>query len=126
MGIKTRMYREGGSWVEELPNVLWAHKTMPRTRNEETPFSLTYGIEAVILTEIGMPTHRTTQRDKEENKVELRLNLNLLEERQEVAAIREARCNDRWKKSIGKLGPKWERPYKVIEAYGTGAVSLKM
>ncbi|GKD40255.1 reverse transcriptase domain-containing protein [Tanacetum coccineum] len=93
------MHGEGASWVEELPNVLWAHRTMPRTRNEETPFSLTYGIEAVIPTEIGMPTHRTTQRDKNEvSKAE----------------------------SIGKLGPKWERPYKVIEAYGTGAVSLKM
>ncbi|GJV90584.1 reverse transcriptase domain-containing protein [Tanacetum coccineum] len=69
-GIKTRMHGEGASWVEELPNVLWAHRTMPRTRNEETPFSLTYGIEAVIPTEIGMPTHRTTQRDKEENEVE--------------------------------------------------------
>ncbi|GJW44855.1 reverse transcriptase domain-containing protein [Tanacetum coccineum] len=47
-GIKTRLHQEGGAWVEELSNVLWAHRTTPKTSNEETPFSLAYGTEAVI------------------------------------------------------------------------------
>ncbi|GJW32086.1 reverse transcriptase domain-containing protein [Tanacetum coccineum] len=46
--------------IEELPHVLWAHRTMIKSSNEETPFSLTYGTEAVIPAEIGMPTLRTT------------------------------------------------------------------
>ncbi|GJT56656.1 reverse transcriptase domain-containing protein [Tanacetum coccineum] len=64
-------------------------KTTPKTSNEETPFSLAYGTEAVIPAEIGIPTRRTIQRS--DNEEALRLNLNLLEERRELAAIREAR-----------------------------------
>nr|GEV33460.1 reverse transcriptase domain-containing protein [Tanacetum cinerariifolium] len=57
-GIKTKMHQEGGSWVEELPNVIWAHRTTPKTSNVETPFSLSYGTEAVIPAEIGILTRR--------------------------------------------------------------------
>ncbi|GJZ25363.1 reverse transcriptase domain-containing protein [Tanacetum coccineum] len=57
-GIKTIIEKGGSSWAEEVPNVLWAHQTMKKTRNDETPFSLTYGIKVVIPAEIGMPTHR--------------------------------------------------------------------
>ncbi|GKA87377.1 hypothetical protein Tco_0809141 [Tanacetum coccineum] len=38
-----------------------------------------------------MPTHRTSSVNKKTNDQELRLNLKLLEERREIAAIREAR-----------------------------------
>ncbi|GJV17147.1 reverse transcriptase domain-containing protein [Tanacetum coccineum] len=55
-GMKARLGRERTGWVDELPNVLWAHQTMLKTSNGETPFSLTYGSEAVIPAEIGMPT----------------------------------------------------------------------
>ncbi|GJY90376.1 putative gag-pol precursor [Tanacetum coccineum] len=90
-GIKTRLHQEGGAWVEELPNMLWGHRTTPKMSNEETLFSLAYGTEAVIPTEIGIPTRRTIQRSDKENKEALRMNLNLLEERREIATIREAR-----------------------------------
>ncbi|GKD77115.1 reverse transcriptase domain-containing protein, partial [Tanacetum coccineum] len=90
-GIKTRLHQEGGAWVEELPNVLWAHRTTPKTSNGETPFSLAYGTEAVIPVKIGIPTRRTIQRFDEENEDALRMNLNLLEERRKIASIREAR-----------------------------------
>ncbi|GKD50872.1 reverse transcriptase domain-containing protein [Tanacetum coccineum] len=55
-GIKTRLHQEGGAWVEEFPNGSWAHRTMPKTSNGETPFSLTYGTKAIIPMEIGIPT----------------------------------------------------------------------
>ncbi|GJU80734.1 reverse transcriptase domain-containing protein [Tanacetum coccineum] len=58
-GIKTRLYQEVGAWVEELPNVLWAHRTTPKMSNGETPFCLAYGTETVIPAEIGIPTRRT-------------------------------------------------------------------
>nr|GEU95406.1 hypothetical protein [Tanacetum cinerariifolium] len=73
-GIKTRLHHEGGAWVEELPNAFWAHRTTPKTSNEETPFSLTYGTEAVIPAKIGIPTRRTIRRSDEENEDALRMN----------------------------------------------------
>ncbi|GJY92681.1 reverse transcriptase domain-containing protein [Tanacetum coccineum] len=90
-GIKTRIEKGGSAWAEEMPNVLWAHRTMKKTNNGETPFSLTYGTEAVIPAEIGMPIHRTSNLNEKTNDRELCLNLDLLEERREIAAIREAR-----------------------------------
>ncbi|GKA16283.1 reverse transcriptase domain-containing protein, partial [Tanacetum coccineum] len=132
-------------WVDELPNVLWAHRTSLNTSNGQTPYNLTFDSEAVIPAEIGMPTHRTMMiKDGEGNEEEMRLNLDLLQERRKAAAIREARYkikiehyyNKRvWPVSfkvgeyvyrkneasrlenLGKLGPKWEGPYLVVEAY---------
>nr|GEX75483.1 reverse transcriptase domain-containing protein [Tanacetum cinerariifolium] len=89
-GIKIRLEKQGSTWPEKVPNVLWAHQTMKKTNNGETPFSLTYGTEAVILADIGMPSHRTSNLNEKTNDQELRLNLDLLEERREIAAIREA------------------------------------
>ncbi|KAD7117185.1 hypothetical protein E3N88_04453 [Mikania micrantha] len=65
--------------------------TMPKTSTGETPFSLTYGIEALIPAEVGIPTRRVSQVKEVDNDAELRLNLDLLEERRMVAAIREAK-----------------------------------
>ncbi|XP_076954457.1 uncharacterized protein LOC143628891 [Bidens hawaiensis] len=148
-GIKARLGREKGSWVEELPHVLWAHRTMPKMSNGETLFSLTYETEAMIPAEIGVPTRRTLQRERGD-EVDLRLNLNLEEERREVAArdvvykknieryynarvgevkfkagdlvLRENEASR--KEDQGKLSPKWERPYQVIWAGDKGAYRL--
>ncbi|XP_022027868.1 uncharacterized protein LOC110929071 [Helianthus annuus] len=89
-GMKGRLGRKQKGWLEELPFVLWAYRTTPKGCNGETPFSLTYGTEAVIPAEIGSPTARMRLRE-EENEEDLRVNLNLLEERREIAAVREAR-----------------------------------
>ncbi|XP_076881915.1 uncharacterized protein LOC143530188 [Bidens hawaiensis] len=87
-GIASRLGRERGSWVEELPHVLWAHLTMPKVSHGETPFSLTYGTEAMIPVEINVPTHQM-RLTEQENENDLRLNLNFAEERREAAARRE-------------------------------------
>nr|GEY59452.1 reverse transcriptase domain-containing protein [Tanacetum cinerariifolium] len=78
------------NWVEEVSHVLWAHRTMIKSSNGETPFSLTYGAEAVIPTEIGMPTLRTAEVDMVKNNVALGISLDLLEEKREQAVIQEA------------------------------------
>ena len=52
--LKRRLDGAKGRWVEELPNVLWAYRTTPRRSMGETPFSLTYGVEAVIPTEVNL------------------------------------------------------------------------
>nr|GEU36171.1 reverse transcriptase domain-containing protein [Tanacetum cinerariifolium] len=90
-GLKARLGKEIVGWVDELANILWAHRTMLKTSNGETSFSLTYGSEAVISAEIGMPTYRTIHFNESHNKEEMQLNLDLSQERRETAAIREAK-----------------------------------
>ncbi|KAL2249925.1 UNVERIFIED_CONTAM: hypothetical protein Sindi_2466200 [Sesamum indicum] len=65
--LKTRLERAKGAWVEELPGVLWAYWTTPRTATGETPFYLVYGSEAVIPAEIREETARVAQYEAEEN-----------------------------------------------------------
>ncbi|GJY97725.1 reverse transcriptase domain-containing protein [Tanacetum coccineum] len=150
--IKVRLGEGNKNWLEELPHVLWAHRTMIKSSHGDTPFSLTYGTEAVIPAEIGMPTYRTATVDTVHNDEELRLNLDLLEEKRERAAICEAKSKMKMAKYYnarvrgvafrpgdfvyrsndashaaagGKLGPKWEGPYEVTEALGDGAYKLR-
>nr|GEX53582.1 hypothetical protein [Tanacetum cinerariifolium] len=151
-GIKARLDAGNKNWMEELSHVLWAYRTMIKSSNEDTPFSLTYETETVIPTEIGMPTLRTEKVDLIQNNEALEINLDLLEERIEQAAIHDAkskakiemyynskvrntsfklgdvvyRNNDASRaEDTGKLGPKWEGPYKVTEALGKGAYKLR-
>ncbi|GJV94366.1 reverse transcriptase domain-containing protein [Tanacetum coccineum] len=70
-GIKARLGEKNKNWVEEISHVLWAHRTMIKSSNGETPFSLTYGTEAVIPVEIGMPTLRTAEVDMIKNNEDL-------------------------------------------------------
>ncbi|GJX98768.1 hypothetical protein Tco_0355787 [Tanacetum coccineum] len=72
----------------------------------ETPFSLTYGSEAVIPAEIGMPTYRTIQWNEAQNEEEMRLNLDLIQERRETTAIRETK----YKKKVKQYYNKQVRP----------------
>ncbi|GKC24609.1 reverse transcriptase domain-containing protein [Tanacetum coccineum] len=99
-GIKTRLEKGGSAWVEEVSNMLWAHQSMKKTSNGETPFNLTYGTEAVIPAKIGMPTHRTSKLNEKTNDQELRLSLDLLEERREIKTIREAKKSNRSRSSL--------------------------
>ncbi|GJX43375.1 reverse transcriptase domain-containing protein [Tanacetum coccineum] len=76
-GIKARLDERSKNWMEEISHVLWAHRTMIKSSNIETPFSLTYGTEAVIQVEIGMPTLRTAEVDMIKNDEALEINLDL-------------------------------------------------
>ena len=59
-GLKKRLDDAKGRWVEELPDILWTYRTIPRKSTEETPFSMTYGAETVIPLENGFPTMRSS------------------------------------------------------------------
>ncbi|GKB00803.1 reverse transcriptase domain-containing protein [Tanacetum coccineum] len=87
-GIKARLGKDNKNWIEEISHVLWAHRTMIKTSNRDTPLSLTYGTEAVILAEIRMPTFRTAEVDMDKNDEALQINFELLEEKREQAAIK--------------------------------------
>jgi transposase InsO family protein len=66
-GIKARLGKQGHGWIDELPHVLWAHRTMHKSSNGETPYSLTYGSEALIPAEIEIPSHRKTSTESVDN-----------------------------------------------------------
>nr|GEW75816.1 hypothetical protein [Tanacetum cinerariifolium] len=89
--IKARLDERSKSQMEEILHVLWVHRTMIKSSNGETLFSLTYGMEAVIPSEFSMPTLRTAKVDMIKNNEDLEINLDLLEERSEQAAIQEAK-----------------------------------
>ncbi|GJV37181.1 reverse transcriptase domain-containing protein [Tanacetum coccineum] len=123
-GIKARLDERSKNWKEELPYVLWAHRTMIKS----------------------------TEVDLVQNDEALEINLDLLEERREQAAIREEKSKAKMERyyhskvhninfkpgdlvyrnndascaeDTWKLGPKWEGPYKVTEALGKGAYKLR-
>ena len=86
-GLKKRLDDAKGKWVEELPHVFWTYRTMPRRSIGETPFSLTYGAEAVIPLETGFSTTRTSSFNPKDNDEQLTRNLDLIEERREDAMV---------------------------------------
>ncbi|XP_065636049.1 uncharacterized protein LOC136070267 [Quercus suber] len=89
-GLKKRLDDAKGKWVEELPHVLWAYRTTPCISTEETPFSMTYGAEAIIPLENGFPTLRTTSFNLTDNNEQLEKSLDLVKEKRENAMVRQA------------------------------------
>ena len=84
--IKTRLEEAKGAWPDELPGVLWAYKTTVRTPIGETPFKMTFGIEAVVPMEIGVSSIRKAWYDEQSNDEGLKLALDCLPEvRDDVA-----------------------------------------
>ncbi|XP_011091994.1 uncharacterized protein LOC105172308 [Sesamum indicum] len=85
--LKTRLENKG-SWVDELPGVLWAYRTTPRSASGETPFCLVYGTEAIILAEIGEESQRVALYDPESNQNERSFDLNVIKEKRDAAHAR--------------------------------------
>ena len=86
-GLKKRLDDAKGKWVEELPHILWTYRTTPRRSTGETPFSMTYGAEAVIPLESGFSTTRTSSFNPKDNDEQLARNLDLIEEKRENAMV---------------------------------------
>ena len=84
--IKAKLDDAKGAWPEELPNVLWAYRTMARTLTGETPFRLTYGTEAVFLIEVGVTSIRREMFQEENNDNQLRVNLDCIDKVREKAS----------------------------------------
>uniref|UniRef100_A0A2N9GCU1 Reverse transcriptase domain-containing protein n=1 Tax=Fagus sylvatica TaxID=28930 RepID=A0A2N9GCU1_FAGSY len=85
--IKKKLEEAKGKWVEELLSVLWTHRTTVRKSTGETPFALTYDVEAVIPLEVNIPTTQTTDFNVETNEDNLRKDLDPLEERRDLATV---------------------------------------
>ena len=101
-GLKKSLDDAKGRWVDELPHVLWTYRTTLGTSIGETPFSMTYGVEAVIPVELGFPTLRTDKFSVEENNHLLSASLDLVEERKEVAAVKMTHYHQRLKQGYDK------------------------
>jgi hypothetical protein len=152
-GIKKRLEDAKGRWVKELLNVLWTFRFTPRRLTKETPFSLAYGLKAIIPLEIGLPTLRTSEWEPKRNDLAQSQALDLLEERREHAMIRLASYQQQLKKGYnknvrprsfqqgdlvlrkvlgntknpndGKLRPNWEGPYRVQSVTSVGTYHLE-
>ncbi|XP_030929646.1 uncharacterized protein LOC115955594 [Quercus lobata] len=146
---KWRLDDAKGRWVEELAHVLWTYRTTPRRSTGETPFSMTYGAEAVIPLEVNFPTQRTTTFCPAANDKLLEKGLDLIDERREGAMVHLANYQQKLKQGYdakvksrplaprdlvlrkvlgtarnpawGKLGPNWEGPYRITSVAGIGA-----
>ncbi|KAL0378571.1 UNVERIFIED_CONTAM: hypothetical protein Sradi_3162600 [Sesamum radiatum] len=110
--LKTRLEGAKSSWVEELPGVLWAYRTTPRTATGETPFCLVFGTEAIIPVEIGEETQRITKYESEKNQEERAFNLTVIEEKRDVAyakILHHKRANDEelQQKNQAEVFPSW-------------------
>ena len=140
-----------GKWVEELPGVLWAYRTTTRKPTGISPFALTYGMEAIIPTEIGLPTIRTATAELENAESVVR-ELDASDELREEAAIRimsfqhslANSYNKRVKPRVfqpgdlvlrkvfentadpttGKFQPNWEGPYVVTRSRESGSYAI--
>ena len=54
MSLRKHLHLVKGKWVEELLGVCWAYRTTSGKATRVSPFTLTYGMEAIIPIEIGM------------------------------------------------------------------------
>ena len=152
-GLKKRLDDAKGQWVEELPHVLWTYRTTPRRSTKETPFSMTYGAEAIIPLETGFPTSRTSSFNPSDNDEQLKKSLDLIEEKRENAMVQLAYYQQKLKQRYdanvklrplilgdlvlrkvvgaaknpvwGKLGPNWEGPYRITLETSIGAYFLE-
>ncbi|KAL1205491.1 Retrovirus-related Pol polyprotein from transposon TNT 1-94 [Cardamine amara subsp. amara] len=88
--LKKRLGSKKHRWAEKLPEVLWACRTTPRKATERTPFSLAYGMEAVIPAEVTVPSlRRILCPINEELNNELLLDyLDMIDEQRDQAYIR--------------------------------------
>ena len=122
-GLKTRtfdrLHKCGRRWINELPTVLWSIRTTPNRAIGQTPFSLVYGAEVVLPTELIYGLPRVLAYDELEQEQLQQDDATLLEEgdlvHHRIQSV----------KGSNKLTPKWESHYRVAQVTRPGAVRLE-
>jgi len=51
--LRKKLDNAKGQWPEELAEMLWAYRCTLQSATNESPFSLVYGVDAMIPVEIG-------------------------------------------------------------------------
>ncbi|KAG7557044.1 Integrase catalytic core [Arabidopsis suecica] len=153
--LKERLNARKGGWYDELQPVLWAYRTTPRRATGETPFSLVYGMEAVVPAELNVPCLRRSEAplNEESNSKLLEDVLDTINERRDQSLIRlqnyqqltARKYNSKLKnrplnvgdfvlrrvfdntkeEGAGKLGINWEGPYQITEKIRNGVYRLQ-
>ena len=143
-------------WSDVLHGVLWAYRTTPRKSTQETPFSLAYGLEEVILVETIVPSVRRTASPANSDLYTqmLQYNMDFIDERRDHAVIRVQNYQQaaaRYYNSnikirrfeVGELvlrkvftntkelnarkqGTNWEGPYRITEVVRDSVYKLEM
>ncbi|KAK5832732.1 hypothetical protein PVK06_016535 [Gossypium arboreum] len=151
IGKMTETYKD---WHEKLPFALFAYRTSVRTSTRATPFSLVYGMEAVLPIEVEIPSLRVLMESELEEAECIRARydqLNLIEEKRlraichgqmyqkRMIAAHDKKVRPRefhegelvlrkilpvQKDLRGKWAPNWEGPYVVKKAFSGGALIL--
>ena len=119
----------------------------------ETPFSMTYGVEAIIPLETSFPMLRTSSFNPSSNNELLEKSLDFIEERRESIMVQLAYNQHKLKQGYdanvklrplvpgdlvlrkvlgiaknptwGKIGPNWKGPYRSTSVAGIGAYFLE-
>ena len=130
-----------------MPLALWAYRTTFKTATGHTPFSLSFGSEAVIPVELEVPSHRVTYYDPMTNRALLLESLDEIEEKRDEADMRAARHRRQMARyydkkvrfrtfepgdlvlkrvfpSLPHLGPKWEGPFVIQRKLEKGTFKL--
>ena len=85
--LKKKLDEKNGAWVEYLPKVLWSYRTTIWTPTGETPFSLAFKSEAVILIKVGSISFWVKHFSPEMNDEGICVSLNLLLEKRKDAQM---------------------------------------
>ncbi|XP_019089100.1 PREDICTED: uncharacterized protein LOC109127941 [Camelina sativa] len=153
--LKKRLDSRKERWPDELQGVLWAIRTIPHRATSETPFSLVYGVDAVVPVDIEVPGVRTSLNPlrAEENEEFLQDTLDTINERRDQALARIQNYQNavaRYYNSkvrgrplavgdlvlrkvyenteelnAGKLGINWEGPYRITREVRNGVYQLE-
>ena len=88
--LPIKRHTDAPSPMQRVPflGFLWAYRTGHGRPTGNTHFSLEYGMDAVIPTEIGLPMIRTAVQGQKDENLELERNLNWANEVRENASIR--------------------------------------
>ncbi|XP_058217536.1 uncharacterized protein LOC131328636 [Rhododendron vialii] len=149
-GIKHRLNSKRGKWAEELPRVLWAYRSTSRRSTGRTPFSMAFGMEAVIPLESRFPTLRTENFDPKTNDEAVEQELILADEKRDDTRLKLAKYQQQvargynrsvrtktfklddlvWQKVVQankkqKFKPNWEGPFRIVKIAGEGAYVLE-
>ena len=73
--------------MKELPSTLWAIRTTVHSGIRDTPFNLTFDADVVIPVEIEINNLRVKYFDFDQNKDNIRTNLDLLEKVKDEANV---------------------------------------
>ncbi|XP_070001882.1 uncharacterized protein [Nicotiana sylvestris] len=146
-------YLEHGKWPEDHKASRALHVKAARYCFKRGQLYRKFFQEALIPVEVGEPTLRYFQANEKSNNEVMLINLELLEERKDLARVRMAaqkqrmeryynqrdnlRCfkvgdlvqrkvtQNTWELNAGKLGPTWKGPYNILTITGKGSYELE-